>query len=91
MIEENRNENLMDATFQEEEQLVGEDNPDNLSGVTDLLNQNGVDLNNISELSGLSDFQQGFATSSMNNTLPRRCSERQASKRNSNCSRITKP
>ena len=71
----------MDATFQEEEQLVGEDNSNNLSVVTDLLNQNGVDLDNISELSGLSDFQQGYATSSMNNTLPRRCSERQASKR----------
>ena len=50
----------------------------NVSNVRDIPFQNGIDLNN---LSGVSAFQEGFATSSTNDGLSRRFSERRAAKR----------
>ena len=72
----------MNETFRQEEELVNtydmQTVTTNVSNVSDILFQNGIDLNN---LSGVSAFQEGFATSSTNDGVSRRFSERQAAKR----------
>ena len=50
----------------------------NMSNISDILYQNGVDMN---DMSGVSGLVQGFETSSRNDGLVRRCSARQAGKR----------
>ena len=60
----------MNETFRQEEELVNtydmQTVTTNVSNVSDILFQNGIDLNN---LSGVSAFQEGFAASSTNDGL----------------------
>ena len=84
VVEENENPDLMHETFIQEADLEEETDRDvasatvNMSNISNILFQNGVDMN---DLSGISGLAQGFETSSRNGGLERRYSARQAEKR----------